>query len=173
MWRLAALLAGLLMVAGCAQAGRGERLATADSPGTVGNIRVGVDGGRAEARKVVLVAFRFSSEGIEAQEVRVAHGSTSRPHADRHDFRLALVDAQQRRLEEYDIWDPRRVAVEKQGLVQMTEMRYIARWPFHADAWEAWVLDRNGKPLASVLVRPTIESFCAEQRQDTDCQSFP
>ena len=160
------------LASGCAHLDLAGGAAGADASGLFGNIHVGVQAGHADARKVVLVTFRFSEDGIEARQVQIAHGSTSRPHADRHDFRLALLDGHRRRLEEYDRWEPRRPAVETQALVQLAAAEYVVRWPVHAEAHEAWVLDRQGTVLTSVPVRPAIERFCREQPRDPDCSGF-
>jgi len=80
-----------------------------------------------------------------------------------------LVDVGGETLGQYTIRNPRRLLVERKGLIEEEEVFYVAVFPFSARAAQVRVLDRRGKALAITEVSPVIQDFCLVAKHDEDC----
>lgn len=163
------ICAGILL-AGCAkQAVVLEKPAAAAPRGLVGNILLVEELDQAGSDKVLVASFLFKPDRVEPRDIIVTYGAANPLNSDFHDFRFTLVDEHRRQLVTIEIWNPRKVVVEQQGIVEILEATYAVRFPFDPEAKEVWVLDSNGKLLASADVRSAIAAFCARVQQDPDC----
>ena len=158
----------LVLVAGCAAPPKEQPVAAPQS-GPVGGILLVRDPSQGQGPKVIVASYVFRAGSVQAQPALVAFGAARPPRSDGQDFRVRLVDAAGAALSEAGFFNPRRVVVERQGLVEVPEATYAARFAFDARASQAQVLDAQGNVLASSDVAGAIRAFCAKTQKDPDC----
>jgi len=167
---LAALLPILLV--GCAATGRvQEKPAEAPRTGQVGNIMLVDNTARTSGDKVIVAVFHFAPDRVYSREVIATFGPNRPARTDARDYVFQLVDRQGRVITEYGIWNPRKVVVEKQGVVETPEATYAARFPFDSRAREVRLLDSSGNVVATTQVSSVVSEFCARLKQDKDCMA--
>jgi hypothetical protein len=145
------------------------RSANADPEGQIGPIHMVDDLRATTGVKSLVAAYGFTASGVTPSVARVVYGAGSTPRSEGTDFRLMLVDAAGQTLSQYTIRNPRRLLVERKGLIEEDEVFYVAQFPFTARAAQVRVLDRRGKALATTEVGPVVRDFCALAKNDEDC----
>jgi hypothetical protein len=158
----------VLLAAGCATK-PSEQPAAMPNAGPVGGILLVRDLSEGQGRKVIVASYVFRAGGVQAKDAVVAFGDGRTPRSEGADYRIRLVDASGAALSEYAIGDPRKVVVEKKGLVEIAQATYAARFAFDARARQIQVTDRQGNLLALMDVGPAIRAFCAKAPKDADC----
>ena len=118
---LPVLVIVLMALAACVNGEAEQMTANAHTVGQVGSIMLVADATQPTGSKVIVATFRFHSGGVDPGEVLVAFGSANVPRTEANDFKLSLVDVGSIALTEYGIWNPRRVVVENEGLVETEE----------------------------------------------------
>ena len=146
-----------------------EKPASAPTRGQVGNITLVESTAQVGGDKVIVATYLFRAMAVEPKEAMVAFGSSKIPRSEAKDYQVILVDHQGNVLAQYGIWNPRKLVVEKQGLVENPEATYSARFPFDARAKEVRVLDSQGVLVAKTEVGSVIREFCAKLKHDKDC----
>ena len=171
------LALGLLFAAACAGCATGagpqgmKDTSTATPPrGQVANIMLVDRPDQAQAEKVILATFLFTAAAVQPKEAMVTFGPARTPRSEAGDYRLRLIDQQNRVLSEYAIWDPRKVVVERQGLVENPTGTYTAHFPMNARAKAVQVLDKQGNLVATAEIGSVIREFCRRTKQDRDCE---
>jgi hypothetical protein len=172
-WNLAGCIFLLTALLGCAgTTGIKEKPAEAPIVGQVGSILLVQDTNTAGGDKVLVATYLFRAGQVQPREAIVTFGSGKVPRSEAGDFRLQLMDRQGKVSAEYGIWNPRKVVVEKQGLAEVPEAIYSARFPFNAHAWEIRVLDPQGNVVARTDIGSVIREFCSKLREDKDCKLY-
>ena len=145
------------------------RSANADPEGQIGPIHLVGDLRATTGVKTLVAAYGFTPSGVTPSVAQVVYGAGSTPRSEGSDFRLLLVDAAGQTLSQYTIRNPRRLLVERKGLIEEEEVFYVAQFPFSARAAQVRVLDRRGKALATTEVATVVRDFCALVKNDEDC----
>jgi hypothetical protein len=159
-------ISAALVVVGCASLdGKGRRKVVAEAD-LVGTIRLAEELGERAEDKTFVAAYRFAANMIESVDVQIAPGDGGVPRNESGDFRVALVDEEGKILGEYGIRNPRKLLIERQGMVEVPETLYVARFPFDVDAREIHILDRRGKVLAVTDLLPAFRRFCTGPGSD-------
>jgi hypothetical protein len=159
-----------LMLAGCVTDEVRERPASAEEDGLVGTIRLVVELRELPEEKTLVAAYRFAANTVEPIEARVVPGAGGMPRTESGDFRIVLLDRDGQALREYGIRNPRRLLVERHGMIETPEALYVARFGFDARAREIRVLDRKRKILATTDLLPAMREFCTTATADEDCR---
>lgn len=142
----------------------------AGTTGQVGGIAV-MEGGSPDAGSTVVVAsYRFDAAGVHPREAVMAFGAANPPRSDGADYTFQLVGGQDRALAQFAIMDPRRNVVEEEGLVEVAQAIYAARFPFQSESRGIRVLDATGREVARTDLTPVIRDFCSKLRDDRECQ---
>jgi hypothetical protein len=159
-----------MAIVGCATDGElTGRPARADPEGQIGAIHLVEDLRAATGVKTIVAAYGFTANGVTPSVARVVYGAGTSPRNEGGDFRLMLVDAGGETLSHYTIRNPRRLLVERKGLIEEDEVFYVAVFPFSARAAQVRVLDRRGKTLAVTEVGSMVRDFCVLASNDEDC----
>jgi hypothetical protein len=166
------LLAGAVVTSACAGGQRQSREpgpVGAGETGMVGGIQIVRDPALTGGGKVIVASFRFTAAGVEPREAIVAFGATNTPRTDTTEFTFQLLGAQDRVLAQFGTLDPRKVVVERQGVVQQPEAIYAARFPFNPGARSLRVLNSQRAEVARTELTAVIREFCTPLRQDREC----
>ena len=126
-------------------------------------------------RKVIVVSFHFSENGVEAQVPVVTFGRGQTPASQGCNFVFLLVGSQDEVLAQFGIWDPRmQISDEKpvKGLIVAQRATYAARFPFSAQVKEVRLLNSRREQLTVVNLTAAVRAFCLEYRTDSDCKDL-
>jgi hypothetical protein len=162
-----------LMITGCATPELTERPAAADEDGLIGTVRLVGELNEAPEDRTLVAAYRFAPNVVESIAAYVVPGAGGLPRSEFGDFRIALVGLNGEIIGEYGIRNPRRLLVERHGMIEIPEALYVARFPFDLRAREVRILDRKGKVLATTDLQPALREFCRSAAGDEVCRRLP
>jgi hypothetical protein len=135
----------------------------------VGNIALVEDIHEDGQAKVIVGAFVFGRDDVTPAAVNIDFGSAPMVPSDARELTVDLIDERGGVLAVHGFRNPRKVVVERQGLVEQPTVLYAVRFPFSRRATAMRVFDGGGRLLATLEVQHAIELFCRSRRQDAGC----
>ena len=173
---VAARVVASLLLLSCGACATSEeisgRAAHADPEGQIGAIHLVEDLRATTGIKTLVAAYGFTATGVTSSVARVVYGAGTSPASEGSDFRVVLVSDAGETMAQYMIRNPRRLLVERKGVIEEEEVYYVVRFPFSVRAAQVRVLDRRGKMLASTDVGSVIREFCVTAHHDEDCATL-
>ena len=160
-----------LVAALCLLANGHANAETSPPTGWFGNVYLGGQSAF-DARKSLIVTYRFNDAGVQVADVAVAYGTVSRLPDAGHEYVLELIGSGGKVLSKRTASDPRAVIVEKEGNARLEEGLLTARFAFEPAGQKVRLSDASGRTLAEADLASAITSFCRIHSRDSDCISM-
>ena len=165
------LTAGLLLAAGCANNTRNQSgVGNTDRRSLVAGIMLAEGGTTAAPPKVIVSSYALSGGSFTQKEALVSYGSGGLPEGSGDDYRVELVDANDRILQTYSVGDPRKFVVERQGIVENATGVLTVRLRFDPASSKIRIRNASSTVVAETDVRSLLAEFCRRAQGDPDCR---